>query len=526
MRVVASCIFAAVSACISRASADDAHIVLKPVNDDASLPEKMLLYIPGGKVPNDNYITTAKAIQASSSHLRLWVVIPGVFQRLCVISCTATSVCAPLHNTAEAALSQASAQGWNRGTDAEDLWLAGHSLGGVCANTMFQAYSAAASPAAPYAGLIVMGSYVDESGAYDLTHYPTPVMTLNVELDGGLARPGKTSTWWMQHAALDAAGDKSVREKPVIILPKLNHSDFCPGFEVPGDLPGEIDQAAAAPIIGEAVAAFLHANTRSVAADVQAGAVALMKEKISWTRQLMTPYVQALAWERNASNAKAGAEGASPLCAKMQHVIAGLSEADDAHLNVIDTFHVSSPHLEHCHPNYTKTPENHLLVYSCSHTDAYPDFDNTGSMTAASEVACKMLSSDRVAQQLKTKALNSAVDCSKGNELVVQIAESLAFSSTMERYKTKGRGWCFKPDTETFSDIGPLWVFKDKITEVETAKCMEVSSASLKTAIDGKIYPGNTYCKFLSPARVLDWMMTDSLKPFAGKEQVAKALFV
>ena len=49
--------------------------------------------------------------------------------------------------------------------------LAGHSLGGVCANTLFQAYaSSEAHNAGPsgsalaYAGLIVMGSYVDEGG--------------------------------------------------------------------------------------------------------------------------------------------------------------------------------------------------------------------------------------------------------------------------------------------------------------------------------------------------------------------------
>ena len=24
------------------------------------------------------------------------------------------------------------------------------------------------------------------------------------------------------------------------VLPKLNHSDFCPGFDVPGDLPAEV----------------------------------------------------------------------------------------------------------------------------------------------------------------------------------------------------------------------------------------------------------------------------------------------
>merc|ERR1719433_368883 len=131
----------------------------------------MLLFIPGGKVPNQNYLFTGASIQqASAKSVRLWVVIPAVFQRLCIISCSATSICSPLHDVVEGALSEAKSKGWNRGKDDEDIWLAGHSLGGVCANTLFKAYTS--SNKFPYAGVIVMGSYVDETGNYDVTHFP------------------------------------------------------------------------------------------------------------------------------------------------------------------------------------------------------------------------------------------------------------------------------------------------------------------------------------------------------------------
>lgn len=61
-----------------------------------------------------------------------------------------------------------------------DIWLVGHSLGGVCANTLFKAWPAEAPPA----GLILLGSYVDESGAHSLVRYPAPVLMVNGELDG------------------------------------------------------------------------------------------------------------------------------------------------------------------------------------------------------------------------------------------------------------------------------------------------------------------------------------------------------
>ncbi|CAJ1381475.1 unnamed protein product [Effrenium voratum] len=176
----------------SSAAADE-HIVLKPKGTGQ---QKMLVFIPGGKVPNHHYQLTGQAIQDAMSEqgINLWVVIPTVFQNLCIISCSTTFLCAPLHNTVKGAVSQAEAQGWI--SNSSETWLAGHSLGATCANTLFQAYSSA------YSGLIVMGGYVDETGDHDLLHYPVPVLTLNVELDGGLARPGKISTWWRQFLTL------------------------------------------------------------------------------------------------------------------------------------------------------------------------------------------------------------------------------------------------------------------------------------------------------------------------------------
>ena len=68
---------------------------------------------------------------------------------------------------------------------------------------------------------------------------------------------------------------------------------------------------------------------------------------------------------------------------------------------------------------------------TCSHTDYYADVDNTGSIEASSELACKLVSYDRVAQQLGVPTVN--LPCREFNKQVVALAESLAFSSTLER---------------------------------------------------------------------------------------------
>lgn len=488
----------------------DEHIVLRPDKTQSTLPEKMLVFIPGGKVPNDKYIPTATAIQRDAAELNLWVVIPAVFQRLCIISCSATSICSPLHSAVETALAEAVSKGWKRGNDDEDLWIAGHSLGGVCANTLFQAYDGKKQP---YAGMIVMGSYVDESGSYDLTHYPKPVLTLNVELDGGLARPGKTAVWWRQFVNMEKSMGKelALKEKPVIVIKKLNHSDFCPGFDVPGDLPAEVDQLTATATIGSLVAGFLHIQTAEVSQSAKDAAVKLLEEEVGWTRTLLTPYLKAQDMERSPTLTSMSSEGGSPFCATAQKIIANLK--DISHLTVEDGYHVDSSNLEHCHPSWTKAEGGILKVATCSHCDYYADILNTGTITAASEIACKMLSSDRIAQQMNTTAQDGSVSCSVVNQHAVSVAEGIAAASTLERYKKQGRGWCFLPDVPTTGSIGPLWVFSDALTLKESDKCMEVTSPFLKTEVDGWIFPGSHYCKFLSPARVLDWMMTDSLKP-------------
>lgn len=491
-----------VSLSIAVALAGD-HIVLPPVSTSSALPVKLLLFVPGGNVPNDHYRPTVAAIQtAVKDKVALWGVIPSVTSDLCIIECSAPLLCSPLHNTVESALDKAVAQGWNRTDDKTSVYLAGHSLGGVCANTLMQAY------AYPYAALLVFGSYIDKTGATDVTEYPTPVLTLNGELDGGMARPGKTSIWWRQYLELEKAdASKAIVNKPVIILPSLNHSNFCPGFDVPGDLMAEVTQMEATTTIGQFVGAYLanHILPKPDLADV-----ALLQKGVEWTRSFMAPYLTAETFTVDRAQTKLG-EGSSQLCAMAQHTVANLDKLNDARLVVQDGFHVSSPNLEHCHPNYTKTADGRLVLDTCSHTDYYPDIANTGSIEAASEIACKLVSYDRVAEQLNI-SVPLKLDCRAVNKLVVAMAAEMAAPSTRKRFSQRGKGWCFLPDQETLGDIGPVWVFKDALAVKENATCMTVQSPVLQTTITGNIYPGNMYCKFLTPERALDWMMTDGLK--------------
>ena len=109
--------------------------------------------------------------------------------------------------------------------------------------------------------MITMGGYVKDQ---DMASYKSPVFTLGAELDGGLGRPGylhksliSSDTWAAANGGINSA--THVTQKPMIILAGLDHSDFCPGFQVPGDIyPSDVSKDHAMIEIGEAVGAFLN----------------------------------------------------------------------------------------------------------------------------------------------------------------------------------------------------------------------------------------------------------------------------
>jgi hypothetical protein len=81
-----------------------------------------------------------------------------------------------------------------------------------------------------------------------------------------------------------------------------------------------------------------------------------------------------------------------------------------------------------------------------------------------------------------------------------------------------------KPDVSDDKCNRVLLFLLTGITLEERADCLAVAALKLQTELDSNIFPGVHYCKVLSPARALDWIMTDSLKK--QKKQDAVALII
>jgi len=485
----------------------DEDIVLLPVVSNISLPERLLIFLPGGLVPNEHYRLTAQAIQNATTEVRLTVVIPEVFQRLCIITCPFKSTCSPLKSRIDAAVKKS---GFKSKNPKEDTFVAGHSLGATCANYLVQGYHF------EFAGLMAFGGFVDLTGSGSIAEYSVPVLHMAGEVDGGGARVSTLAGLYGQAKAYadTHSWEEALRLKPVHVLEGLDHSDFCPGFFVTKtkDCKSEVSQDLALARIGSTASAFLHLNSPSSDA-AQANAMAIMKKNLAFTREMCEPFLTAFRLEKQQLVSPPSTIPSGPWCAVAQHEIVGLSAADVSRLNVEPCKLITAGlhEFEHQHTNYTIMPDGRLDV-TCYSAVEPPASSIERSQFSAKSVDCKMVDATRVAEQLQV-ATNTSKSCADINRMAVDVAKKLLPAKSLERYEQKGRGLCFMPDSHVPLNIGPLWV-KSSVKTSETAECLQVTSSKLDSPITSPIFPGNHYCKLFSPSAAMDWIMTDSHKPF------------
>jgi hypothetical protein len=194
----------------ARRTKDDNSVkIFNPLDTKSELEEKLLVIIPGADVATEFYTQPAQAIQ-EKTNLKLWVVVPAMPGKLCIPDCSNVHLCAPLQSNVQSAIKLAIEQGYKGTTAKPDVFMSGHSLGGVCAGTLVEAYR---NSEKAYESLVVMGSYVENQ---DLSSYKDDVFTLGAELDGGLGRPGNllrsmrsSDSWAKENGGID--GENQIR---------------------------------------------------------------------------------------------------------------------------------------------------------------------------------------------------------------------------------------------------------------------------------------------------------------------------
>lgn len=172
---------------------------------------------------------------------------------------------------------------------------------------------------------------------------------------------------------------------------------------------------------------------------------------------------------------------------------------------------------------YMPLGNDHVQFNVSGHNNFYSGLLDASEMciTPAQELGCKMASADRVAEQLSLTSdqYEAGKTCADVNQYAIELAEQLlqeteAGKQTLERFKKQGRHICLGDDFTPIGNIGPLFV-KERISVKDDSKnnCLKVESLKEgPTGLKSMIFPGIFYCKFLSPARVIEYYMTDGLK--------------
>lgn len=148
-------------------------------------------------------------------------------------------------------------------------------------------------------------------------------------LVGGLGRPAMIGARLTasDEAAKTNGTDWQTTKAPVLILPGLDHSSFCPGFSVPGDVfPAEATQEEAMNATGKIVSAFLHLHSGS--SDVSSASQTIQAAMAS-TREMLAPFTQAYKIEggNNGNN-----HVTSPWCQTAQQLLSGSPAADKVNM--------------------------------------------------------------------------------------------------------------------------------------------------------------------------------------------------
>ena len=147
------------------------------------------------------------------------------------------------------------------------------------------------------------------------------------------------------------------------------------------------------------------------------------------------------------------------------------------------------------------------------------------SYTSADDISCKMVSGDAIAKAAETPegtglwpSKSPNITCEMMNQASIKTGVQLLtkyWPASYNRWTKQGRQFETEKDSSTFA--GPQWVFASSLkfdagsSQTDKSIPVKVTSSYLYSNVASKIFPGNYYCKLLSPAKVIEWVMTKGL---------------
>jgi hypothetical protein len=131
----------------------------------------------------------------------------------------------------------------------------------------------------------------------------------------------------------------------------------------------------------------------------------------------------------------------------------------------------------------------------------------------ATEIGAKLKSREAIYKYFNMTFDVKEATCKEINEKAMDyvLKNWKGDKAILDRYMKVGQKIEWLEDTE--SQSGPTWVNRPIIT-TNTTDTFQVQSRALLSPVDFvvPVAAGMLYCKLMSPARILEWMLVDSLK--------------
>ena len=507
--------------------------VLKPADGSATAA---IIWIQGADIAAEAYIPVAQAVQNATNGI--WVAIPSFLENLAD----------PL--TMDKAIASAEkeliAAGMPAGTP---ILLAGHSLGG----SVVEAHLAKNDVPSNIKGAILMGSFIQRSNLEELKSQSLlslPILTLGGEMDG-LCRQTRIA-----ESAYHSPRIVPKVNWPVVLLEGVSHMQFASGTPPrvvrDNDLKPTVSYPLAHAAIAESIASFL---------DCLLGGDSDNKTKACATLQKQEQTTQAAFRNWWSAQALEGSWHLKPPCQTLLQTTAGApsfhhslqgtvndpsacwigsawSELAQRHManytriDDADEFHhvydipVHLPHIvEPCGSNSSCTVTT-MTVTQLEYDVGDEKADTAFYPVSAFEFKTKMSSRQRCLHAIDIDIPFNETDapsiCMEINQQALDWALEQLTPAQKARYESLGEKMVVAPDLGPYNN-GPEWIWDplhyDKVVNSQTGEMeMVIRSPMMKTPLKYFVQAaaGFHYCKLLSPARALEWMLVDSLKAKDG----------
>jgi len=490
-------------------------ITLNPTNSQGE--EIAIILLHGALISNEKYVPLGYQLQKTMNSKRLWVSLPSAILQI------------PFNIAAYKAINESLEDLKSKGfPENGKIYLCGHSLGG------FSVAEYAYEKDNRFAGLILLGATLQRQNRSK--HRTTRVLTIGGELDG-LMRITRMAEEFYHNCFNKVMKTSLMLDLPVVIIKGLNHIQFANGepsdFVAKNDLKAEISLEESHLRISELIEAFVTNNNTFITNQMQETLILInpiitayeMEGSIHFNRPEQTNCVKGFCGK------------GSEWIKRAQWILSGMEELqkEGFTMNVENSFVEldSLPPLKELHhPRLIVDPVNHpkqINITTCSQNNwKLLDrlFDGGFDYTSSNEIGTKLYSRQCTFIKAANKTREQAPDsidsdklCSDVNKDAYKWALNITGAATLERYMKYGQKYKFVNDSIRSTGFTFSYFLLEFNENYKTGE-VEVCAPSFITTIDYPVIPifapeGSGcyhYCKFISPARVIEWIYVDSLR--------------